>query len=101
MSTIEQIHLLNAMMGQQDTAQRRMFELGKLAISAFRGKRSETPRQRKRQQIMPGSLFIQKSAAPIPVVIAPAVRAAVAAQLMAVPPNDLASITSSVVSLRQ
>ena len=39
---------------------------------------------------MPGSLFIQKSAAR-PLVIAPAVRAAVAAQLMAVPPNDLAS----------
>ena len=73
------IDLLNAMIGQQDTAQRRMFELGKLAISAFRGKRSRkktTERSAKKNKkkrskneesgIMPGSLFIQKSAAPTP-----------------------------------
>ena len=82
---IEQIHLLNAMMGQQDTAQRRMFELGKLAISAFRGKRSRNAKKAKKTKersakknkkkrkknekesgIIPGSLFIQKSAAPTP-----------------------------------
>lgn len=78
------IDLINAMIGQQDTAQRRMFELGKLAISAFRGKRSRNAKKAKKTTersakknkkkrskneesgIMPGSLFIQKSAAPTP-----------------------------------
>ena len=78
------IDLLNAMIGQQDTAQRRMFELGKLPISAFRGKRSRNAKKAKKTTersakknkkkrskneesgIMPGSLFIQKSAAPTP-----------------------------------